>query len=60
MNIAQARDISIVEILQNLGYEHISTNGKESWYLSPFRSENSASFKLNLKLNRWLQNFGKV
>lgn len=53
MNIAQARDISIVEILQNLGYEHISTNGKESWYLSPFRSENSASFKLNLKLNRW-------
>lgn len=53
MNIAQARDISIVEILQNLGYEHISTNGKESWFLSPFRSENSASFKLNLKLNRW-------
>ena len=53
MTIAQARDISIVDILQNLGYEHTSTNGKESWYLSPFRSENSASFKLNLKLNRW-------
>jgi len=53
MNIEQARDISIVEILQNLGYEHTSTNGKESWYLSPFRSENSASFKVSLKLNRW-------
>ena len=53
MNIALARDISIVEILQKLGYEHTSTNGKESWYLSPFRSENSASFKLNLKLNLW-------
>lgn len=53
MNTTQAREISIEKVLQNLGYKSIKSNKNESWYLSPFRSEKSASFKLNLTINRW-------
>lgn len=53
MNIAQAKEISIEKILQNLGYYPTKSNQMESWYLSPFRAEKTPSFKLSLKLNRW-------
>jgi Toprim-like len=53
MNAINAREIPIKKILQNLGCEPIKSNENESWYLSPFRVEKTASFKLNLKLNRW-------
>jgi DNA primase len=53
MNTAQAREIPIEKVLQNLGCEPTKTNEKESWYLSPFRVEKSASFKINRKINRW-------
>ena len=53
MNTLQARDISIEKVLQNLGCEPTKNTETESWYLSPFRTEKSASFKLNKKLNRW-------
>ena len=53
MNTAQAREIPIEKILQNLGCEPTKTNGNESWYLSPFRLEKTASFKINIKINRW-------
>lgn len=53
MNAKQAREISIKKVLQNLGCEPTKSNENESWYLSPFRIEKTASFKLNQKLNRW-------
>lgn len=53
MNATQAREISIEKILQNLGCEPTKSNENESWYLSPFRIEKTASFKLNKKINRW-------
>lgn len=53
MNTNQAREISIEKVLQNLGCEPTKSNENESWYLSPFRIEKTASFKLNRKINRW-------
>ncbi|WJS93878.1 toprim domain-containing protein [Flavobacterium johnsoniae] len=53
MNSTQAREISIEKILENLGYEPIKSNENESWYLSPFRVEKTASFKLSRTLNRF-------
>ncbi|NDP21383.1 MAG: DNA primase [Paludibacter sp.] len=53
MNTTQAKEISIEKVLQNLGCEPTKSNENESWYLSPFRIEKSASFKLNRKINRW-------
>lgn len=53
MNTTQARVIPIEKILQNLGYVPTKSNENESWYLSPFRIEKTASFKLNRKINRW-------
>lgn len=53
MNAKQAREISIEKVLQNLGCEPVKSNTLESWYISPFRIEKTASFKLNQKLNRW-------
>ncbi|MCB6089575.1 toprim domain-containing protein [Flavobacterium psychrophilum] len=53
MNTAKARDILIEKVLQNLGCEPTKSNKNENWYLSPFRLEKSASFKVNRKLNRF-------
>lgn len=53
MNTTQAREILIEKVLQNLGCEPTKSNENESWYLSPFRIEKTASFKLNRKINRW-------
>lgn len=53
MNTTQAREISIEKVLQSLEFEPTKSNKNESWYLSPFRIEKTASFKLNRKINRW-------
>jgi DNA primase len=53
MNTNQAREISIEKVLKNLGCEPTKSNENDSWYLSPFRQEKSASFKVNRKINRW-------
>ncbi|WP_370407640.1 toprim domain-containing protein [Tenacibaculum dicentrarchi] len=49
----QAREYSIIKVLENLGFHPVKTNKKEAWYFSPFRTEKTASFKVSLKLNRW-------
>lgn len=53
LNCEKARTISIVKTLEKLGYFPIKKSEKEAWFLSPFRSETQASFKVSLKLNRW-------
>ena len=49
----KARNISIVKTLENLGHFPKKKSKKEAWFLSPFRSETQASFKVSIKLNRW-------
>lgn len=53
MNSNQARQILIEKVLQKLNYLPSKTIGNDYWYLSPFRTEVTPSFKVNLKLNRW-------
>ena len=49
----KARNISIIEILEKLSFFPIKKSEKEAWFLSPFRSETQASFKVDLRINRW-------
>jgi len=48
-----ARNFCLVKILENLGHFPTRKTEKEAWFLSPFRSETQASFKISLALNRW-------
>ncbi len=58
MNVKQAKEINLERLLQNLGCEAVKTNGDDLWFLSPLRQENSPSFKINRKLNKWFD-FGE-
>ncbi|NLR56927.1 DNA primase [Chitinophaga polysaccharea] len=50
-DIAEAKRIDIVDYLASLGYQPQKFRGEDYWYLSPFREENTASFKVNRRLN---------
>lgn len=55
MQIAQAKQISLAAIVENLGgrYSHTDRKG-DLWYFSPFRPEEKhASFKINTRYNNW-------
>ncbi|WP_339835929.1 toprim domain-containing protein [uncultured Maribacter sp.] len=49
----KARAFPIERALAKLGHFPTRTTPKEAWFLSPFRSETQASFKVCKKLNRW-------
>lgn len=49
--IAEAKRIDMVDYLASLGYQPQRIQGLDYWYLSPLRKENTASFKVNRKLN---------
>ena len=53
MNCNTAKNISIIQILRKLGHTPFKTKGNDVWYISPFRKESKASFKVSTKLNRW-------
>ncbi|MBV4239274.1 toprim domain-containing protein [Phocaeicola dorei] len=53
MNISEAKRIRIVDFLQSLGYAPVRVCNHQYWYLSPYREEQSASFKVNDRLNEW-------
>lgn len=54
MNIQNAKEIQITEYLAYKGCMPIRFNKKSDyWYLSPFRTEKTASFKVCSVLNRW-------
>ncbi|GBF21147.1 MULTISPECIES: hypothetical protein [Arenibacter] len=48
-----ARDFPIERALAKFGHFPTRTSVKEAWFLSPFRSETQASFKVSKELNRW-------
>lgn len=53
LNCENARNISIVKTLGNFGHFPKKESEKEAWFLSPFRSEIKASFKVSKRLNVW-------
>ena len=53
MNCEQANQIDLVDYLQALGFNPQKIRREDYWYLSPFRKENEASFKVNKHKNIW-------
>jgi hypothetical protein len=53
LSCQQVKQRDMVEYLSRLGYEPAKIRGNDYWYLSPLRTERTASFKVNRKLNRW-------
>ena len=45
--------MDMVQYLSSLGHEPSKIRNNDCWYLSPLRQENTPSFKINRKLNRW-------
>lgn len=51
MNSKTAKQISLISILDHLGVKKTKETNMDVWYLSPFRIENTASFKVNKHKN---------
>lgn len=51
MNYETAKTIKLSAILDQIGACKIRTSNHEVWYLSPFRKEQTASFKVDLPKN---------
>lgn len=53
MNIDQAKNMLITEIFDLWDIKPKKERGANRWYLAPWRNENTASLKVNLKHNYW-------
>ncbi len=53
MNCEKANQIDLVDYLYSLGYHPEKIRNNDYWYLSPFRNEKEASFKVNSQKNVW-------
>ena len=53
LSCERARAFPIEKALAKLGHFPTKSTEKEAWFLSPFRLETQASFKVSKKLNRW-------
>ena len=53
MNIAEAKQISIVDYLSQIGHTAVRVRNGQYWYLSPLREEDNPSFKVNDRTNEW-------
>ena len=53
MNIQEIKTIKLQDFLASLGYTPTKQQGNKLWYLSPFRQESHASFKVNTDRNLW-------
>lgn len=53
MNISQAKLIDLGEYLEREGYKPVKNRGNSHWYLSPIRSEDTPSFKVDSLRNEW-------
>ena len=64
MNCKEFNQLDIVDYLLSLGYKPAKINGNDHWYFSPFRNEQTPSFKVNRKFNVWydhgLQHGGRL
>ena len=48
-----ARNFSIMDTLKRSGHIPKKLSEKEAWFISPFRNESHASFKVSLVLRLW-------
>ena len=53
MDISEAKKISIVDYLENMGYTHVKMRRGQYWYRSPLREEKTPSFVVNNNLHEW-------
>lgn len=53
LSFESARQISIVDYLNSLGFQPAKIRGYDYWYHSPFREERTPSFKVNTSKNVW-------
>ena len=53
LSCAEVNRMDLVDYLSRLGFQAVRMSGHHYWYLSPFRAEQTASFKVNKKLNAW-------
>ena len=53
LSCAAARQIDLVDYLDFLGHHPKKIRNQDYWYLSPFRQERTASFKVDRKRNIW-------
>lgn len=51
--LAKARAIDLVQYLAGYGIQPSRISGNDFWYRSPFREENTPSFKVNRSRNLW-------
>ena len=53
LSCGKAKEMDMVDYLSALGFKPERISQHNYWYLSPFRDEKTASFKVNRKMNRW-------
>ena len=53
MNIDEIKKISLVEFLNQLGYQPTGRDSKGLWFYAPYRSERKPSFHVNPRRNLW-------
>jgi len=53
ITLEQAKATDIVSYLAHLGFNPYSIRNNDYWYHSPFRNEQTPSFKVNRSLNLW-------
>ncbi|OJV54195.1 MAG: hypothetical protein BGO31_12635 [Bacteroidetes bacterium 43-16] len=52
-DLDRIKAMDMVAYLASLGFEPAKISRQDYWYLSPWRDERTASFKINRQLNRW-------
>jgi len=52
-SVEEVKNTDIVDYLSNLGFKPSKVSRNDYWYISPFRDEKTASFKVNRSMNRW-------
>lgn len=53
MNCKKANEFSIISFLDSIGIKPTKMDSRNAWYLSPIREEKIASFKVDMRINRW-------
>lgn len=53
LTCSQVKQIDLVDYLRSLEHEPVKIRGNNYWYLSPLRTERTASFKIDRRLNCW-------
>lgn len=53
IGFSDAKKISIIDYLSQLGFKPAKIRGNDHWYHSPFRHDRNPSLKVNNKLNVW-------